>query len=101
MTPERGDVIRVHWLDVQEDPVGSPETCVPASRVSLGLFWAHEQRGEVDCLVTTTTIDTDGPHQQGYCVYPYALIRRIEVIKRARRKRAKAAHHAPPDGGVD
>lgn len=80
--PSRGDVVRVTWVDIQESATESPETCKPAERVSYGLYWAQEKRGPVDCLVTTTTIDKDGPHQSGYCCYPMGVVINVEVIKR-------------------
>jgi len=80
----RGDLIKVTWLDIQEDPVGDPNGARPSERVTYGLFWAQEVRGQVECLVTTTTIDNDSPHQSGYCVYPIGCILTMDVIKRAK-----------------
>jgi hypothetical protein len=78
----RGDLIRVHWTDILEDPVGDPTSAKPAERVSYGLFWAQEMRGPCECLVTSTTFDKDGPAQQGYCIYPMGNVLKIEVVKR-------------------
>ena len=80
----RGDVISITWVDIYEDPVGNPDTAKPAERVSLGRFWAQEERGGVSCLITSTTIDPDGPAQQGYCVYPMGCVVKIDIIKRHR-----------------
>ena len=82
--PAKGDLVKVTWADIQEDPVGNPDVARPAERITYGLFWAHELRGTIDCLVTTTTIDKDGPTQQGYCCYPWGCVLDIEVVKRAK-----------------
>jgi hypothetical protein len=80
----RGDLIKVTWLDATEDSVGNPDLLKCIERVSYGLFWAQEQRGGHEVLVTTTTIDPDGPHQSGGCAYPIGMILKTEVVKRAK-----------------
>lgn len=80
--PARGDVVRVTWLDILEDPAGNPDTCKASERVSFGLYWAEEMRGPAKCLITTTTIDKDSTGQQGYCCYPIGCILNIDVVKR-------------------
>jgi hypothetical protein len=82
--PTRGDVIKVSWQDILEDPIGNPDAAKPCERISYGLFWARETRGAGECLITTTTLDMDNPSQQGYCVYPMGCILKIEVVKRAK-----------------
>jgi hypothetical protein len=82
--PARGDVIKVHWQDIFEDPTGNPDAAKPSERISYGLFWAKEIRGAGECLVTTTTLDKDGASQQGYCIYPMGCVLKIEVVKRAK-----------------
>ena len=80
----RGDLIKVTWADIQEDPVGDPNAARPSERVTYGLWWAQELRGPVECLVTTTTMDNDNSHQSGYCIYPMGCVLKIDVIKRAK-----------------
>ena len=80
----RGDLIKVTWIDALEDPVGNPDSAKCLERVSYGLFWAQEARGGHETLVTTTTTDPDGPHQQGYAAYPIGMVLKTEVIKRAK-----------------
>ena len=82
--PARGDLLKVHWCDIYEDPTGDPSTAKPIERVSFGLFFAQEVRGPGECLITTTTLDKDGTTQSGYCIYPKGTILDIEVVKRAR-----------------
>lgn len=85
--PERGDVVCVSWVDIYEDATGNPDAAKLARRTSYGLYWDRRQDDGLDVIVTTTTIDTDGPQQQGFCVYPAACVRTLKIIKRARRKR--------------
>jgi hypothetical protein len=78
----RGDLIKVHWCDICEDPVGNPDAARPSERVSYGLFWSQDVRGPVECLTTTTTLDKDGASQSGFCIYPLGCVLKIEIIKR-------------------
>lgn len=80
----RGDLLKVYWWDIFEDPTGNPDAARPCERVSYGLFWAQEIRGPGECLVTTTTLDKDGGAQSGYCCYPMGTVLKIEVVKRAK-----------------
>ena len=80
----RGDLLRVHWWDIYEDPTGNPDAARPCERVSYGLFWVQEIRGPGECLITTTTLDKDGASQSGNCCYPMGAILKIEVVKRAK-----------------
>lgn len=86
--PERGDVVCVSWVDIYEDATGNPDAAKLARRTSYGLYWDRRQDDGLEVIVTTTTIDTDGPQQQGFCVYPAACVRSLKIIKRAKRKRA-------------
>jgi hypothetical protein len=85
--PERGNLIRVIWYDVSEDPVGSPESATLSRRTSYGIFWAFRKDHNLDVLVTTTTVDEDGHEQSGYCIYPAANIESIKVYDKGERKR--------------
>ena len=80
--PARGDLVKVTWRDVYEDATVNPELGKTIERVSYGLFWADELRGGHQTLVTTTTIDPDGPQQAGYCAYPRGMVLTIDIIKR-------------------
>lgn len=76
--PVQGDLIKVEWLDIYEDPTGNPEHAKYYTRASYGIFWAQDS----DKLVTTTTIDPDGPQNSGWCCYPVGTVKSIQVIKR-------------------
>lgn len=84
--PKRGDLIQCDWIDIVSNPTGDPATGAPIERTSYGLFWAQEERGGFDCLITTDTLDEEDHHQSGYTVYPIGAVVEITVIKRARRK---------------
>lgn len=81
---QRGDIIKVSWLDIQEDSVGNPDAAKPAARITYGLFWAQEIRGGIECLITTTTEDDDGHQQCGWACFPMGIVTKIDVIKRKR-----------------
>lgn len=81
--PTRGDLVKITWLDIIEDPGGDPETCKLAERTSFGLWWADEIRAGRETIITTTTIDRDSSHQSGYCAYPKGCVVGVEVMKRA------------------
>lgn len=84
----RGDLLRVEWVDIAEDPLGNPALASLARRTSYGLFWGFQESHGVHCLVTTTTVDHDVSGQNGYVIYPVGCVRSVEVIKRTRRPRA-------------
>ena len=86
-SPSRGDLVEVTWVDIYEDATGNPDTAKLARRITYGLFWEERLDGDVPVLVTTTTLDKDGPAQQGYCIYPRACVVSLKVIKRARRRK--------------
>ena len=83
----RGDLLRVEWVDIAEDPVGNPAVAQLARRTSYGLFWAFQESLGVPCVVTTTTVDHDVSGQNGYVIYPVGCVRGVVVIKRVRRPR--------------
>ena len=85
----RGDLLRVEWVDIAEDPVGNPALAQLARRTSYGLFWAFQESLGVVCVVTTTTVDHDVQGQNGYTIYPIGCIRNVTVIKRVRRPRVR------------
>ena len=87
MTPQRGDFVEVRWVDTSEDPVGDPNKATLSHRVSYGIYWDQRTEGDLPVLVTTTTIDKDGPDQQGYCIYPMSNVTSLLVIKRKRRRK--------------
>jgi len=86
---QRGDLLRVEWVDIAEDSAGNPATAQLARRTSYGLYWSVQDSFGVPCLVTTTTVDHDVQGQNGYTIYPMGCIRDVQVIKRARRPRAR------------
>ena len=97
----RGDLLRVEWVDIAEDPLGNPALASLARRTSYGLFWGFQESHGVNCLVTTTTVDHDVSGQNGYVIYPVGCVRGVEVIKRVRRPRAprktaSAVDESPP-----
>jgi hypothetical protein len=80
--PRRGDLVRVDWLDIREDPSGDPETAELARRTTFGLFWARRTDSGVRVLVTTTTVDEDHDLQSGYCIYPMSCVVKIRMVRR-------------------
>jgi hypothetical protein len=91
----RGDLLRVEWVDIAEDPVGNPVVAQLARRTSYGLFWAFQESLGVPCVVTTTTVDHDVQGQNGYTIYPLGCIRNLTVIKRVRRPHVRKPKAAP------
>lgn len=92
--PQHGDLIRVEWVDIKENPVGNPKEASLPLRTSFGLFWGSTFSRGVECMVTTTTLDEEGEEgQQGYCIYPRACIIGLRIIKKKRRKKE------PPKNG--
>ncbi len=84
----RGDEIKVHWVDVHENPVGDPDYPTIPYRKSLGIFWAYQVLRGVECLVTTTTEDEE-THDSGFCAYPLGVVVKIEVSKKKRGRKSK------------
>lgn len=95
----RGDLIRVEWTDIYEDPTGNPNEAELARRTSFGLYWdvKEDVKTGVKCLVTTTTIDeheSDEP-QGGFCCYPLGAIAKIEVVKKGATRRRRVRKTKP------
>jgi hypothetical protein len=87
----KGAVLRVHWFDIYENPVGDTTKADVVTRTTYGVFWEVKPSPSVgvDCLVTTTTEDPDGPSEQGFTIYPLSIVLRLEVIHRPRAKKKK------------
>jgi hypothetical protein len=89
---ERGDLCEIHWVDINEEPVGDPNKAGLSHRVSYGLYWSHIEEQGIPCIVTTTTTDpSDLSGQQGYCIYPEACVTSLTVVRKARKPRVKRA----------
>lgn len=91
--PERGDLVEIIWSDIYEDATGNPENAKLSRRTSYGLYWSAREDDSIPVIITTTTIDSDGPAQQGFCIYPVACVRKITVIKKARKGGKRAVGH--------
>ena len=101
MTPEalaalsltRGTLIRVTWVDIQADSVANTNEAYLALRPTFTVFWSQKKcpKTGLACIVTTDTIDPDGPMHQGWTCIPLVVVIRIEVIRRPRKPRAKRA----------
>jgi hypothetical protein len=94
---QRGDLIRVEWVDIAEEPSGNPATAQLARRTSYGLFWGLQDSFSLACLVTTTTVDHDVQGQNGYTIYPLGCVADVQIIKRSRRPRTTRARKRKPD----
>jgi len=88
MSPTRGDLVEVQWVDIFEDSTGDPENAQLAPRLSVGYFWGRRESQGIDCIVTTTTMD-DANDQNGWCCYPEPCVRRIKIIRKTPKPRKK------------
>lgn len=98
--PERGDLVEVHWADICEAIGDHPDKAALAPRTSYGIFWERKVDDGIPVVVTTTTIDKDGPENAGWCCYLEACITKMIVLRKARKqktKRTKADKHDKPD----
>jgi hypothetical protein len=83
VSPRRGDVVEVDWLDIAEDPVGDPRKAEIARRKSVGCYWGWKNQHGRRVLVTTTTKDAeDLQHSSGYCAYPWSVVLGLKILKR-------------------
>lgn len=87
--PLKGDLIEVHWVDIAEDSSGTPNEASLARRVSVAYYWEEKLDKGIPVLVTTTTIEKDEVTNSGYCIYPFACVTQLRVIRRKRRKKEK------------
>jgi hypothetical protein len=87
---EQGTIIRLHWFDIYEDSVGDTRKAELGLRQTITMLYEVKQSHDIECIVTSNTIDKD-PSQQGWCCTPLALVPQIDVIKRPAKKRAKKA----------
>jgi hypothetical protein len=89
--PERGDLVQVSWVDIYEDPTGDPDSAkLKGPRVSYGLYWGTREDRGIPCVVTTTTLDNGDQSQQGFCIYPTAVVLSLKVVKRTRKRKKNA-----------
>lgn len=79
--PKRGDLVRVEWVDIHENVTGNPAEAKLARRVSYGIFLTQRRDEGIPVIVTTTTVDQHADHDSGWCIYPRACVRKIEVIR--------------------
>lgn len=89
--PERGDLVEVHWLDINEDSNGDTAKATLCRRISVSYFWEFKDDHGVPVLVTCTTIDADSTVDQGWCAFPRTCITGLYVIRRARKPRRPRA----------
>lgn len=104
MDYKRGDLIRVDWVDIAEDPGGDPDSAALVERTSYGLFWAKKEDRGIPVLVTTTTLDKVHNGQNGWCIYPVSCVRKTSLIKKApaaRGGRRSKLQQSPPDTPQD
>ena len=98
LTLERGTLVKVDWCDVLEDSSGDSDTADVMRRGSYAIFWDMKlarTSGEF-ILVITSTIDPDGPHNQGYTAIPLSLVTAVEIIRRPKKKRVRKSTGATP-----
>jgi hypothetical protein len=83
--PVRGDLVEVQWVDTNESSVANPADAHLALRTSYAIFFERKQAHGIDCLVTTSTLDTpDQEPNGGWCIYPAANVLRLKIIRRVR-----------------
>lgn len=82
---ERGDRLEITWVDVVESPVGDTGEASLIERTTIGYFWEYKASFKVNCMVLTTTLDTDGSHQQGWLCLPQSLITSARRLPRPRK----------------
>jgi len=86
--PKTGDLVEIQWVDVYEDPVGSPAEALPCLRISYGIYFAKREMEvggwKLPFIITTTTLDETGPQQSGYCIYPEGVVLDVKVVRKCR-----------------
>jgi hypothetical protein len=89
--PQKGDLVEVAWCDITEDALGNTDTACPIPRLTIGYFWDQKDVNlhgiKVNVLVTCTTLDTDGAHQQGWTAFPVGCVLQVRVLRRMKAKR--------------
>lgn len=86
---ERGTLIKLTWLDITEDSIGDPNKASMMTRHTYTLFWELKKDHDIDCIVTTYTIDKESPAQQGWCITPLNVVEEIEIIRRPKKVKKK------------
>jgi hypothetical protein len=90
----QGTLLSLEWFDIWEDSVGDPRKASLGIRHTFTMFWEVKESLGIECLVTTNTLDQGNPDQQGWCCTPLACVKKIEVIRRPKKARAKKAKGA-------
>lgn len=83
MTPKRGDLVRVDWVDICSDATGDPADANLARRQTFGIYREHRSDDDVRAVVISMTIDEDTDEQSGWWIFPESCVQRIAVIKRS------------------
>lgn len=86
---QEGALVELIWRDITEDSVGDPRKAKMMVRHTFTLFWELKKDDDLDCIVTTYTIDKESPEQQGWCITPLSVVQGIKIIKRPRKGKKK------------
>lgn len=86
---QRMDRLELVWLDIQESPTGDTKDACLAHRTTIGYFWEYKDDQGIPCLVTTTTYDLDGTHNQGWTCYPMSVILSLRKMPNPRTRKPK------------
>lgn len=80
---KRGSIIAYMWVDPCADPVGDTTKAELALRgPTYGVVWDVKKKSKgQSCLVTSNTLDTDGPTQQGYDIVPWVLVKGVVILE--------------------
>ena len=96
---KKGDIIRVHWVDIAAFPTADPEHAHPVAMQTIGHFagWFPDKvRGRYMCVSDTIceASNGDGDSYYGATAFPQGCIRAIEELrvckKRPKKQKKKA-----------
>ena len=93
---KKGDLLRVHWVDIANWATATPEDAHPIAMRTVGHFagwFSDKERGRYLCLSDTVCEADPGKEEvfYGACAFPKGCIREIEefTVRRKAKKKKK------------
>lgn len=80
---ERGDYVRVTWVDITTDAHETPDNCSAAHSVTLGHFYEIRKRkdGTRELITAQTRHDWNEGEWEGGDAYPVGAVLRVDRLE--------------------
>ena len=83
--PKRGDIVMVHWEDIQTDTHGNTAEAETSTEETLGFYFGEKTIDNVLQLVTTHNRSPKAKNlyeHSGWDAFPVGAVTSVEIIRR-------------------